>query len=47
VIDADNNTNSYKKTVYVGDSDTPVAVMDLKIDNNDSPVFDSSACNGK
>ena len=45
VKDAEWNTNDITKTVYVWDSNTPMAVISADYGSSESPAFDNSACN--
>lgn len=47
VIDADNKRNTFIKTVYVGESDSPVAVLNVNSDNNEFIKYDANACSGQ
>ena len=47
VSDKDNNTNTFKHTVYVSESNKPLAFMDVGQWGIQQPVFDKKACNGK
>ena len=47
VTDPDGNTNTYQKTVYVWESDVPVAITDVSMNTEEKPDFQASACNGK
>ena len=47
VTDKDNNTNTYTQTVYVSESDQPLAYIDPSFGSLEAPIFDSSACNGE
>lgn len=46
VRDADNQQNTFTKTVYVWESDTPVAILDVSSDS-ELITYDASACSGK
>ncbi len=46
VSDANNNTNIYKRKVYVSESDTPLSVIDLELGNSEKPLYDAEACKG-
>ncbi len=47
VMDADNKSNTFTKTVYVWESDAPVAVIDIKSDGNQFIAYDPNACSGR
>ncbi len=44
VRDSEENTNSYKKVVYVWDGDNPVAILNVKVSNSEIPAIQSRAC---
>ncbi len=44
VTDGDNKTNTYKQTVYVSESNNPLAHMDLNYGALENPIFDEGAC---
>jgi len=44
VTDKDNNANTYKRTVYVSDSDSPLSVIDVSYGSLEQPSFDENAC---
>jgi PKD repeat protein len=46
VQDGENNTNSFRRTVYVSDSDAPFAMMDISYGNMERPLYDEAACDG-
>jgi PKD repeat protein len=46
VSDSENNTNSFTRKVYVSDSDSPFALLDITY-NSQEPVYDEKACNGE
>lgn len=46
VTDKDNNTNTYTRTVYVSDSENPLAVIDVSFGTLERPVYSDDACNG-
>lgn len=47
VTDKNNKSNSYKRMVYVSDSDKPLAHIDVSLGGVERPVFDPNACHGK
>lgn len=47
VTDKDNNTNTYTRTVYVSESDTPLAVIDVSYGSLERPVYSEDACDGQ
>lgn len=46
VRDADNNQNTFTKTVYVWESDKPLAILDVTSET-ELLTYDSNACSGK
>lgn len=46
VRDADGNVNIDTKKVYVGNSDSPVAMINISKWSAEEPVFDKTACDG-
>ncbi|MDD3646768.1 MAG: PKD domain-containing protein [Candidatus Gracilibacteria bacterium] len=47
VRDLDDNINSYSKTVYVGDGNSPVAVIELNKGSGEAAGIEKGACDGK
>ena len=47
VLDDKWNTNKYNKTVYIGESEVPLALATVSVNGTDIPEFDASACNSK
>ena len=41
VSDKDNNSNSYKRTVYVSESDVPFALINPSVGGLEIPVYDA------
>lgn len=46
VSDRDNNSNTYTRTVYVSESDKPLAYIDVSLGWLEKPEYDSAACEG-
>jgi PKD repeat protein len=46
VSDRDNNSNTYTRTIYVSESDTPLAFIDLSLGGLEKPEYDNAACEG-
>ncbi len=44
VSDKENNSNTFTRTVYVSDSDTPLAFIDLSYGTLEKPLYDADAC---
>lgn len=44
VSDKNNMTNTFKRTVYVSDSDEPYSILDVKYDTNSQPEYEADAC---
>ncbi|USN59310.1 MAG: PKD domain-containing protein [Candidatus Peribacteria bacterium] len=47
VRDAEDTTNSFEKTVYVAESNSPVAVIDLDLGNANEPPLVPKSCEGQ
>lgn len=46
VSDRDNVSNTYTRTVYVSESDKPLAFIDVSLGGLERPQYDDSACSG-
>jgi PKD repeat protein len=46
VSDKDNNSNTYTRTVYVSESDKPLAFIDISLSGLEKPQYDVNACEG-
>jgi hypothetical protein len=46
VSDKDNNSNSYTRTVYVSESDKPLAFIDVSLGGVEKPEYSADACEG-
>lgn len=44
VSDSDNNSNTFVRTVYVSESDQPLALIDISAGGLEIPEFDAGAC---
>ena len=47
VRDTDNKFNTFTKTVYVGESDSPVAILDVQNTGEGIITYSADACGGK
>jgi PKD repeat protein len=47
VSDRDNNSNTYTRTVYVSESDKPLAFIDIFLGGLEKPEYNSAACSGE
>lgn len=46
VSDSDNSSNTYTRTVYVSESDKPLAFIDVSLGGLEKPEYRSDACDG-
>ena len=46
VTDRNNNTNAFSRNVFVANSDSPLAFVDVSMDWVEIPEFDAGACDG-
>lgn len=47
VYDKDNNKNTYTRTVYVSQSQSPFALIDVSYGSLEKPEYDPNACDGQ